>query len=139
MMRHRVACPGLLLALLTVFGCASAPRVDRYLTNRARDASGIFDLGFTVSPKPSVCVYGCAAGLFALGGGQIDGHFAGIGGSHVGWTRYYTEVIGLGPWAQGRSGWGEFDLAQPQTLSLGQSGVLSWFTPHEQTECRSPS
>jgi hypothetical protein len=139
--RMKQGSPVLVLSLfaLTVVGCGAARPVRTYLANRARDASGIVDIGVTVSNQPSVCVYGCAAGLFALGGGQIDGHFAGLGGSRVGWTRYYTECIGLGPWAQGRSGWGDFDLAQPQTLAFGQSGVLSWFAPAERTECRSPS
>lgn len=127
------------LLWLAAVGCGPAAPVRTYLANRARDAAGILDVGVTVSGQPSVCIYGCAAGLFALGGGQIDGHFAGIGGARVGWTRYYTEVIGLGPWAQGRTGWGDFDMAHPETLALGQSGFLSWFVPADRTESRSPS
>jgi len=138
-MKHRWLILLLALVVGSVVGCGSVAPVKTYLVNRARDAAGIIDVGVTVTPQPSVCIYGCAAGLFALGGGQIDGHFAGVGGSRVGWTRYYTEVIGLGPWAQGRSGWGDFDMAQPETLALGQSGVLSWFAPSKPQESRSPS
>ena len=138
-MKQRLLVPVLPLLLFTVIGCGPAAPVKTYLANRLQDASGMFDLGVTISPNPSVCIYGCAAGLLALGGGEVNGHFAGLGGSQIGWTRYYHECIGLGPWAQGRSGWGEFDLSRPQTLCFGRSGVLSWLMYSERTECRSPS
>jgi hypothetical protein len=138
-MKARPVVLGLSLLSLAVLGCSSATPARTYLANRLKDASGMFDLGISLSSKPSLCVYGCAAGLFALGGGEVDGYFAGLGGSRVGWTRYYRECIGLGPWAAGWSGWGEFDLSNPQTLCFGRSGLFSFLFYSDRPECRSPS
>ncbi len=55
------------------------------------------DLGFTLSSRPQVAVYGCAFGLGGLGYGNLDGKVLGLFGGKVGMQDVSANIWGAGP------------------------------------------
>ena len=117
----RRMCVGLALAaaLAVLQGCT-------YLRHRAEDAKEVVDLGVTWSKKPCFSVYSCGLGLTSLGAGKLDGKFAGMGGGRLGVQRHYHKSLGLILWCYEEIGWGDYDLAKPETLNYWHIGPIGW-------------
>ena len=86
--------PLLLTLLCLTQGCA-------YLQNRANDAKDMIDIGVTYSKKPQFAFY--ASGPFiqvgTIGYGNVDGHFAGLGGGKFSaQAPHYEKSYGLLVW-----------------------------------------
>ena len=95
------------LLLLTLVACSRLTRLA--------------DVGLTVTRRPAFSVYACGGGIFALGVGQLDGEFVGVGGGgRAGWRRYHHRLIGLGPYAHEATAWGD----EPPVRS--HKGLLGW-------------
>ena len=143
-MRRGPARPGGRLAILLVCvclapGCTMVRGVAAYSYDRVRDTLDMIDLGVTVTPRFSLSAYACLLGLGSLGGGKVDGYFAGIGGSRVGIFRHYHANIGLILYGYEVNGWGDFDLEKPETLTRRHRGLIGWlFFPSEE-ECSGPT
>ena len=132
-MRGKALRPGVFVALATslilVSGCGVHSPIGRvfvYTCDRVMDASDMLDLGFTVTPRFSLSAYACLLGLGGLGGGTVDGYFAGIGGSRIGVFRHYHSNIGLVLYAYEVTGWGDFDLSDRDTLARRHRGPIAW-------------
>jgi len=98
------------------------------------------DLGVTTSGKRSYSLYACGGGLFSVGGGTVDGYFAGIGGSRVGVFRHYNKTVGLFLYSYEEFGWGKFNRRDPNTLDRRHKGLIGWlFFPSKKDECKGPT
>ena len=133
----------LALSLLACPGCTFLRKAYVYTGDRFRDAADIADFGVTLTGRRSYEVYACGGGLFTLGGGTVDGYFAGIGGSRVGAFRHYNKTIGLGLYSYEEFGWGEFDRTDPDTLDRRHKGLIGWLffrsKNKDKEECRGPT
>lgn len=108
------------LVLLSLQGCT-------YLRHRGEDAAEMFDIGMTWSSKPQLSLHMCLLGLASLGGGEMDGRFAGLGNGQFGAQRHYHRNVGLLAWSRCELAWGEdFDPAKPETLESFEIGPIGW-------------
>ncbi len=98
-----------------------------YLKARGRDAAQMVDIGLTKSQKPCTAFFLCGISIVGFGKANLEGTFSGIGGNQVGTTRCYYRSIGYGPWTYEEIGWGDFDVARPQTLYAQYGAIGGWF------------
>ena len=116
--------------LLSTTGCHSLRYVIAYPCDRVMDTLDMLDLGVSFTPRFSLSAYACLLGLGGLGGGTVDGYFAGVGGSRIGIFRHYHSNIGVGIYAYEVTGWGDFDLNDRDTLARRHRGPIAWiFVP----------
>jgi len=128
------------VGLMACQGCAALRAAWVYTGDRVADGADMLDLGITMSGKRSFSLYACGAGLFTVGGGYMDGYFAGIGGSRVGVFRHYQKTIGLVLYSHEEFAWGKFDIHDASTLDRRHKGVVGWlFFPSAEGECRGPT
>ncbi|MBM4032808.1 MAG: hypothetical protein FJ291_13610 [Planctomycetes bacterium] len=129
-MRPQAVRPAALLlaaaSLLAAPGCAVIHGAFVYTCDRVMDTADMMDFGVSVTPRLSLSAYACLLGLGGLGGGTVDGYFAGIGGSRVGVFRHYHSNVGLILYAYEVSGWGTFDLNDRETLARRRRGPIAW-------------
>lgn len=114
------------LCLATGPGCTAIRAVFTYTYDRFNDTFDMVDLGMTVTPRFNVSAYACLLGLGGLGGGTVDGYFAGVGGSRIGVFRHYHSNIGVVLYAYEVTGWGDFDLKDRDTLARRKRGPIAW-------------
>jgi hypothetical protein len=96
----------LVLAILlpSSVGCA-------YLKNRGNDAKDVVDAGFTFSKRPAIAAYYSFIPLVAIGYGDVQGRFAGVGGGRLAaWAPHRERSCGLILW--GRE---ELNFGTPQS------------------------
>ena len=108
------------LVLLSLQGCT-------YLRHRGDDAADMIDIGVTWSKEPYLSAHLCLVGLASLGGGRMNGSFAGLGYGEFGSQRHYHRNVGLLAWSRSELGWGDgFDPAKPETLESFEIGPIGW-------------
>ena len=81
----------LLLAVLAlnVTGC-------RYLKHRGEDLLETFDVGFTFSRSPQLCLYANGASFICFGYSKFDGKLVGMGGGFFGIIDHRNDCRGYG-------------------------------------------
>ncbi len=110
----------LALVLVAPQGCA-------YLQDRGDDAAEMFDVGVTWTSEPCFSFNLCLLGLASIGGGYMDGHFAGIGGGQAGVMRHYHNGVDLLLWSYDEVAWGDdYDVEKPETLTAWYIGPVGW-------------
>jgi len=143
MRRHGVGPGGrlaiLLLCLSVAPGCAVIRGVAAYTYDRVKDTADMFDLGITVTPKFSFSAYACLLGLGGVGVGSVNGYFAGVGGSRVGVFRHYHNDIGVVLYSYEVTGWGDFDLSKPETLTRRHRGLIGMLFFASDNQCVGPT
>ncbi|MBI4882271.1 MAG: hypothetical protein HY812_21815 [Planctomycetes bacterium] len=118
----RSASRATLLALLLV-----APQGCAYLQDRGDDAAEMIDIGVTWTKDPCFSFNLCLLGLASIGGGYMDGGFAGLGGGRGGIQRHYHNDVGLLVWSYDEWAWGDdYNIDDPQTLSAMYIGPAGW-------------
>ena len=141
-MRRKSARSGLLalaLCLPTFQGCTVLYKCYLYTNDRVHDTLDMLDFGVTVSRRLSVSAYACLLGLGGVGGGTMDGYFAGVGGSRVGVFRHYNSTIGVVLYSYEVLGWGEFDLKDRDTLTRRHRGPVAWLFIKDSGACKGPT
>lgn len=112
--------------VLTFAVLLSAVQGCTYLRHRLDDAKEMGDIGVTWSKKPYVSAHACLVGLASIGGGRMDGQFAGLGGGKVKAMRHYHRNLGLLGWSYSELGWDDFDVEDPDTLDAFHIGPVGW-------------
>ncbi|HPD14457.1 MAG TPA: hypothetical protein PLE19_05880 [Planctomycetota bacterium] len=121
---------------VVVPGCSPLFKVFVYTCDRVVDAADMVDFGVSVTPRFSLSAYACLFGLGGLGGGTVNGYFAGIGGSRIGIYRHYHSNIGVILYAYEVTGWGDFDVNNPETLARRHRGPIAWLFIPGGDKCR---
>ncbi|MBM4038648.1 MAG: hypothetical protein FJ290_09050 [Planctomycetes bacterium] len=105
---------------LSLSGCT-------YLRHRGEDAADMFDMGVTWSGKPYLSLHMCLLGLASVGGGEMEGGFAGLGNGAFGSQRHFHRNVGLLTWSRCELAWGDnFDPAKPETIESFEIGPVGW-------------
>ncbi len=112
--------------VLTFAVLLSAVQGCTYLRYRLDDAKEMGDFGVTWSKKPYVSVHACLLGLASIGGGRMEGQFAGVGGGKAGVMRHYHRNVGLLAWSYSELAWRDFDVTKPDTLEAFHIGPVGW-------------
>ena len=129
--------PGLALtaAIAALHGCTLLQ--GTYPGNRLKDALDMADVGVTITPTSQVSFYMASFSLIALGGGQVEGRYYGIGGGDLGSMRIWYNHCGDGAEGREEVGWGDgwlwkfggYDLSNPETLDCQNVGFAAISEP----------
>lgn len=103
--------------LLAVSGCT-------FLQYRGADAADMLDFGVSLTRTPQFAAYKACTPIFAIGYGDVDGLFFGLGGGRFGLMPHYHKAIGLALWGEQKVAFGDFDKEDPATLNWQRSGPL---------------
>ncbi len=133
-MRSRAAVSQLSLVLLlgivsfVSFGCAhtyipGSPSTT-YWGQRVEDMMDMGDFGLTLSIKPGIALYKGLPPILTIGYGHVDGLFVGLGGGKLGIMPYHQRSIGTLIAGEEAVGFGNFDVADPETVDFARTGLL---------------
>ena len=112
------------LVLLLFLAFVSASTGCTYLKHRGEDFAEMFDIGLTLSGRPSLAVYACGASVVSLGFSRFDGVCLGMAGGQLGAIRHKNVCYGRGLLGREAMLWGEGRSKRQYSQNQGRFGVL---------------